>query len=66
MATRIFVPVALLALTCLPSRAFDQPQVDLVRVVKSERILELRSGGKLVRRYAIALGGDPVGRKLRE
>jgi len=65
MATRFVAVIALLALTCLPSRAFDQPRIDLVRVVKSERILELRSGGTVVRRYGIALGGNPVGHKLR-
>jgi hypothetical protein len=42
------------------------PPVDLVRVVKSERRLELLSKGVVVRTYGIALGGDPVGAKRRE
>jgi murein L,D-transpeptidase YafK len=37
--------------------------VDLVRVVKSQRRLELLSQGEVVRRYTIALGGNPVGHK---
>jgi murein L,D-transpeptidase YafK len=37
--------------------------VDFVRVLKSERRLELLAQGQVVRRYSIALGGNPVGRK---
>lgn len=66
MAIRPLAVVGLLALLCLPCSAFDQPRIDLVRVVKSQRILELRSGGTVVRSYGIALGGNPVGDKQRE
>lgn len=66
MAIRPLAVVGLLALLCLPCNAFDQPRIDLVRVVKSQRILELRSGGTVVRSYGIALGGNPVGDKQRE
>ncbi|MDR7222487.1 L,D-transpeptidase family protein [Aminobacter aminovorans] len=41
-------------------------EVDLVRVDKSERRLELLSGDKVVRSYAIALGANPLGHKARE
>ncbi len=41
-------------------------KVDLVRVEKSRRQLELIGGGKVLRSYGIALGGDPVGHKHRE
>ncbi len=44
----------------------DQAPVDLVRVVKHERILYLMSGGVPVRAYAIALGDQPEGHKLQE
>nr|WP_246441311.1 L,D-transpeptidase family protein [Aminobacter aganoensis] len=40
--------------------------VDLVRVDKSERLLELLSGDKVVRSYAVALGANPVGHKRQE
>ncbi|WP_246672508.1 L,D-transpeptidase family protein [Mesorhizobium sp. B3-1-6] len=40
--------------------------VDLVRVEKSQRQLQLIGGGQILRRYSIALGGDPVGHKHRE
>jgi len=53
MAPRTFAAIGLLALLCVSAHAIDRPRVDLVRVVKSERILELRSGATVVRRYAI-------------
>lgn len=40
--------------------------VDLVRVEKSQRQLQLIGGGQILRRYSIALGGDPVGHKHRK
>ncbi|CAN7415000.1 L,D-transpeptidase family protein [Mesorhizobium sp. LjNodule214] len=46
--------------------AFASERVDLVRVDKSERRLELVGDGKILRTYGIALGGDPVGQKHRE
>jgi murein L,D-transpeptidase YafK len=66
MASRTFAAIGLLALLCVSAHAIDRPRVDLVRVVKSERLLELRSGGTVIRRYEIALGGNPFGHKLRE
>jgi len=41
-------------------------KVDLVRVDKSQRQLQLVGGGKVLRSYAIALGGHQVGHKHRE
>lgn len=50
-----------------PRPALDAvPAVDLVRVDKSERRMELVSKGEVVRSYRIALGGEPVGHKQRE
>lgn len=40
--------------------------VDLVRVDKSERRMELLSQGTVLRTYGIALGGDPIGHKQRQ
>lgn len=41
-------------------------KVDLVRVEKSQRQLQLIGGDKILRSYSIALGGHPVGHKHRE
>jgi murein L,D-transpeptidase YafK len=46
--------------------ALAQPQVDFVRVVKSERKLMLFSEGRIIREFRIALGGNPVGHKQEE
>ncbi|ODT08463.1 MAG: hypothetical protein ABS58_01995 [Mesorhizobium sp. SCN 65-20] len=48
------------------SNAACAEAIDLVRVDKSERRLELLSDGKVVRSYAMALGANPVGHKERE
>ena len=46
--------------------AFAGERVDLVRVHKAERLLELVGDGKVLRSYSIALGGDPIGHKHQE
>lgn len=56
--------IAIVYLTS-PASAWSET-VDLVRVDKSDRILELMSNGEVVRRYGIALGGNPVGHKAEE
>lgn len=43
-----------------------EPRVDLVRVDKSERRMELLAGGQVLRTYSIALGGSPEGHKRQE
>ena len=49
-----------------PSTTKVTGPVDKVVVRKSQRQLELVSGGKVVRQYRVALGGAPVGHKYRE
>jgi murein L,D-transpeptidase YafK len=39
---------------------------DRVVVLKKERTLELLSGGKVIKSYKVALGGDPLGPKTRQ
>lgn len=41
-------------------------RADLVRVHKAARTLELWNGERLLKRYAVSLGGAPVGDKERE
>ncbi len=41
-------------------------KADLVLVFKGERRLELRQGGRALRSYRIALGGNPLGHKMQE
>ena len=40
-------------------------KADRIVIVKSERTLTLMSGGKVLKTYKIALGGDPVGPKVK-
>lgn len=46
--------------------AVAAPLVDLVRVDKSERRMELLLEGQVVRSYAIALGANPLGHKQQQ
>ena len=58
-------PLAVLAFLTGPAFASSET-IDLVRVDKSDRFLELVANGQIVRRYPIALGGNPVGHKGEE
>lgn len=51
---------------CASTMTAHAGEVDFVRVDKSERRLELLSGDKVVRSYAMALGANPVGHKAME
>jgi murein L,D-transpeptidase YafK len=48
------------------ARAAEQGAVDRIVVDKSERRMDLMSGGAVVRSYEIALGSAPVGDKRQE
>jgi murein L,D-transpeptidase YafK len=50
----------------LPAFASSPHPVDLVRVDKSDRRMELLSKGEIVRSYSISLGGNPIGHKQQE
>lgn len=50
----------------VPLRADEPPRIELVRVRKSDRRLELVSSGVVVKRYRIALGRSPRGHKQQE
>ncbi|RUU80734.1 murein L,D-transpeptidase family protein [Mesorhizobium sp. M7A.F.Ca.MR.362.00.0.0] len=63
---RLTISRAICALMIAALPAFAGEKVDLVRVHKAERRLELIGDGKILRSYGIALGGDPVGHKHQE
>ena len=58
--TRWLLCGMVMAQTAKPLRA------DRVVVLKKERRLELLSGGKVIKSYKVALGGDPEGPKRRQ
>ncbi|MEO5760421.1 MAG: L,D-transpeptidase family protein [Mesorhizobium sp.] len=63
---RLTIPGAILACAIVTSSALAGEKIDLVRVDKSDRRLELIGGGKVLRSYGIALGADPLGHKRQE
>lgn len=46
--------------------ARGETSADLVRVLKSERKLQLVSAGAVLHEFGIALGGNPIGHKMQE
>jgi murein L,D-transpeptidase YafK len=58
--------VALAVVAAFPVLGSPAGKVDLVRVDKSERSMELLSNGEVVRTHTIALGGNPIDHKQRE
>ena len=56
----------LLVILCGGTAVTATGRVDLVRVDKSERRMQLLVGAVVVKTYMIALGADPVGHKQRE
>ena len=64
----LLLPLAALFAERGPAAAQQLPvgKADLVLVFKSERRLELRSQGRTLRSYRIALGGNPIGHKVQE
>jgi len=58
--------VAVFRRPLLPSMAPAAAQADLVEVFKSERRMELKQGGRLLKAYRVALGFAPQSHKERE
>ncbi|NKF52276.1 L,D-transpeptidase family protein [Shewanella sp. WXL01] len=48
------------------STSKDLQEVDLVKVNKSDRIMQLVSNNQIIREYSISLGGQPKGHKQKE
>lgn len=66
MYTRILAGGLLLALFAQTADARLNEVADQIVVNKSKRELLLLKGGKAIRSYAVALGGNPVGPKERQ
>jgi murein L,D-transpeptidase YafK len=47
----------------VPAMADPQSRADLVEVFKSERRLELKRAGEVIKSYPVALGTSPIGHK---
>src|SRR6185369_6637239 len=61
------IPLAcFLVVACLTAHASDSVSADRIVILKSKRTLTLYSGGKELRSYKIALGGQPIGSKTRQ
>jgi murein L,D-transpeptidase YafK len=64
---RIFTFFISIAICLCPvAGGAEEKVVDLVFIDKSERRLELRREGVVIRSYQVALGGDPEGAKRQE
>lgn len=46
-------------------KTVGQPQADRIVIVKSERTMTLLRQGQILKTYKVALGGQPVGAKMR-
>lgn len=58
--------ISLLIMAALAQPAQTGSLADRVVVLKRERTLQLWSGGKIIKTYKVALGGDPVGAKTQQ
>ncbi len=68
---RLICACATVAFCCAPSPAAPQPatpqlKADSVLILKKDHVLELMSGGKVIRTYQIALGRGGTGPKERQ
>ena len=64
---RTFICTVVLAVAVVFSFADGPvPKIDRVIVLKQARTLQLMSGGKVLKTYKVALGGDPVGAKVQQ
>lgn len=61
------LPTGLLLAVMLPGMAQPQPvHADTVLILKRDHVLELLAGGKVIRRYKVALGSGGLAAKERE
>jgi murein L,D-transpeptidase YafK len=55
---------SIICLFILPTVAFPDELADLVVVIKSKRVMLLMKEGKIIKAYRIALGKNPMGKKI--
>jgi len=67
IAACFLAAASLLVVTCRSTEAAPQSakQADRIVIEKSKRTMTLMSGGKVLKTYKVALGGQPVGAKQR-
>ncbi|WP_018239033.1 murein L,D-transpeptidase family protein [Ensifer sp. BR816] len=66
MKSTFSLPLAAALLLSPPLSALADETADKVVVYKERRVLQLFQGERLLREFPIALGGNPVGHKVRE
>ena len=68
MRIRVLTGLAVCVFSALAfAQAADKPlHADRVLVLKKERTLQLLSQGRVIKSYKVALGGDPLGPKMRQ
>jgi murein L,D-transpeptidase YafK len=67
MRIRILTGLGVLLLCGIALGETGKPlQADRVLVLKKERTLQLIRGGKVIKSYKVALGGNPIGPKTRQ
>src|SRR3979411_3230590 len=57
--------LVLILAVCMTSWAADKPTADRIVIVKSRYTLTLMNHGQVLKTYKVALGGDPVGPKVK-
>lgn len=58
--------LAIIILLLVPAFSFEAEKADRVLVIKSDSKLYLKKNGKVIRRYHVAFGANPIGHKLQE
>ena len=66
IAIAAIVPLAFGATVEAQLHSVDRDHIDLVVIYKDDRLLQLKSNGRVVRSYEVALGAEPKGHKLTE
>jgi len=68
MRIRVLTALVVVWLCAVVAQTAAAPSLhaDRVVVLKKERTLQLLSQGKVIKTYKVALGGDPVGPKMRQ
>ncbi len=58
--------IFVILLASVTAHAATQPRVDRVLVDKSDRVLSLIAGNRVIAKFPVVLGGNPIGHKQKE